>query len=267
MKFTQLFKKKEVEGYYNMAIDFNKPRKVRKSPNRLFIYATYKVGKTSMITGLNDYLCIDFEDGSSHYEGNFISIQALAEEHKLTLLEVLNELFQKLETDGKIYKYLILDTATSMEDVAKEYAGLLYKQTPLGSNWKGGDILALPHGAGYGYLRNAFERIYNRFEKYCDRLILLGHVKNSSITKDGKEVAARDVNLTGGLKHVVCAHADAIAYLYRKDKNTNVLSFVKEGETDLATGTRCDHLADKEIVISEKIDGNIVTHWDKVYID
>lgn len=250
-----------------MAIDFSKQRKVRKSPSRLFIYATYKVGKTSMISALEDYLCVDFEDGSSHYEGNFVSIQALAKEHNMSLLEVLNELFQDLDKSGKKYKYIVLDTATSMEDVAKEYAGILYKQSPLGASWKGGDILALPHGAGYGYLRNAFERIYNRLETYCDRLILLGHVKNSSITKEGKEVSARDVNLTGGLKHVVCAHADAIGYMYRKDKTTNVLSFVKEGETDLATGTRCDHLADKEIVISEKIDGNIVTHWDRIYID
>lgn len=250
-----------------MAIDFSKRRQVRKSPSRLFLYATYKVGKTSMISGLEDYLAIDFEDGSSHYEGNFISLPALAEEHKVSLLEVLQELFEDLAKAEKKYKYIVLDTATSMEDVAKEYAAILYKKTPLGSTWKGDDILALPHGAGYGYLRNAFERIYNKFELYCDRLILMGHVKNSSITKEGKEVSARDVNLTGSLKHVVCAHADAIGFLYRKDKNTNVISFVKEGETDLATGTRCEHLADKEITISEKIDGKIVTHWDRIYID
>jgi len=248
-------------------IDFGKKRTVRNSPKKLFIYATYKIGKTSMITGLDDYLCIDFEGGSSHYEGNFINIPALAEEYKMSLLEVLNQVFEKLDADDKKYKYLVLDTATSMEEVAKEYAAVLYKRTPLGSTWKGGDILSLPHGAGYGYTRNAFTRIENRFEKYADRIILLGHVKNSSITKEGKEISARDVNLTGGLKHVVCANADAIGYMYRKDRTTNVLSFIKEGETDLATGTRCEHLADKEIVISEKIDGKVITRWDSIYID
>lgn len=248
-------------------IDFGKKRTIRKSPKRLFIYATYKVGKTSLVQGLKNYLCVDFEDGSSHYEGNYVSIPGLAEENKISQLNVLNQLYANLAERPEKYDYIIIDTTTSMEDLAKEYAKKLYKATPIGKGWNGDDILTLPHGAGYGWLRQAFEKIYETFEDFCDRLILYGHVKNSSITKEGKEVAARDVNLTGSLKHLVCAHADAIGYMYRKDAKTNILSFKKEGEADLTTGTRCDHLADQEIVISEKIDGKVVTYWDKIYID
>jgi len=247
-------------------IDFGKKRTLTRSPRKLFVYATYKVGKTSLVTGLDDYICIDFENGSSFYEGNFINIQSLAEEYKLPRLQVVNQLVQQQLESGKKYKYVILDTATAMEDLAKELGTIEYKKTPMGKAFNG-DILTMAHGAGYLWLRIGFEKLYNLFEMLGDRLIIYGHVKNSAISKEGKEVVGRDINLTGKLKDILCAGSDAIGYLYRKNKDTNILSFKKESETDLATGTRCPHLDDQEIVISERVDGKLITHWDKVYID
>jgi hypothetical protein len=255
------------EAVKAVKIDFTKKRELIKSPRKLFIYATYKVGKTSLITGLDDYIAIDFENGSSFYEGNFININSLAEEYKISKLQVVNQLVQNHIESGKKYKYVVLDTATSMEDLAKELGTIEYKKTPMGKTFNG-DILTMAHGAGYAWLRIGFEKLYTIFEKLGDRLIMYGHVKNSAISKEGKEVVARDINLTGRLKDIVCAGADAIGYMYRKDKNTNIISFKKEGETDLVTGTRCAHLDDQEIIISERDEnGKITTHWDKIYID
>lgn len=129
-----------------------------------------------------------------------------------------------------------------------------------------GNILALPNGAGYGYLREAFEKVYQAFDNKSKCLILLGHIKKASIQKDGKELSAKDIDLTGKLKSITAASMDAIGYLYRKG-NTNILSF-KTAEDDLATGARPAHLRNQEFVMSELDDINnvVTTYWDKVFI-
>ena len=141
----------------------------------------------------------------------------------------------------------------------------LYQGTPMGKTYTG-NVLSLPNGAGYGYLREAFETVYNSFMGLSDCLILLGHIKKASITKEGKELGAKDLDLTGKLKQITCADADAIGYLFRKE-NSNYLSF-KTSEVDLATGARPKHLRQQEFVISDfdpKAE-SISAYWDKVFI-
>ena len=242
------------------------------SPRKLFIYANYKVGKTELITGLKDYVSIDLEKSSSFYDGNFVDVRGYAESKGITPLSALNETYGLLKAEvekrGSKIPYIAIDTATALEDIAKEYAAIQYKKTPLGSKWTGTDVTTLAHGAGYALLASAYQKLYDTFLVYADRLILLGHLKNSSITKDGKELSATDINLTGKLKHIICADSDAIGYLYRKEAGKNFISFKKMSDTDIVTGTRCAHLDGKEFLISEKTeDGSIKTYWENIYID
>lgn len=83
--------------------------------------------------------------------------------------------------------------------------------------------------------------------------------------------------MTGKLKLIVCADADAIGYMYRNPANNNqtILSF-KTHEQDLATGARPSHLSNQEFVICELTNPDyhqkgeqkkFVTHWDKIFID
>lgn len=120
----------------------------------------------------------------------------------------------------------------------------------------------------YEYLRLAFEQIMKMFDGlYNKSLVLLGHFKNSSITKDGKDMTAKDVALTGKLKLIVSSQMDAVGFLYReKATNQNILSF-KCTETDLITGARPQHLRGKEIVISEMVDDKLTTYWDRIFIN
>lgn len=167
-----------------------------------------------------------------------------------------------------VYDYLIIDSATELEDMAKNLAGQMYKATPQGKTWTGTDITTLPNGAGYNYVRQAFDRLYNSFDGlYNKSLILIGHVKSASILKNGMELQAKDINLGGKLKFIVAADMDGIAYMFRKqNSNENILSF-KTSEQDLATGSRCKHLAGKEFLISEKSpEGVLTTHWDKIFV-
>ena len=100
----------------------------------------------------------------------------------------------------------------------------------------------------------------------CDHLILVGHLKDSLIDKKGKEVNAKDLDLTGKLKTIVCAKADAVAYMHR-DKKGIWLNFKSSDE--LNCGSRCQHLRGKDILLGEiSEDGESHNYyWDKIYID
>ncbi len=42
------------------------------------------------------------------------------------------------------------------------------------------------------------------------------------LEKKGKEVAVKDLDLTGKIKQITCANADAVGYIYREDEETMV---------------------------------------------
>lgn len=108
-------------------------------------------------------------------------------------------------------------------------------------------------------------KICQRIEECADRVIYLGHIKTKAIEKDGKEVNAYDLDLTGKIKSMMSADVDAIGILYRKSNNQNILSF--KTTDDVICGARPAHLKNQEIVLSEEKDGELITHWDKIYID
>jgi hypothetical protein len=141
----------------------------------------------------------------------------------------------------------------------------------MGKNWltdgkpKYSTILSLPNGAGYPYLREAFTKVVNYIQTWAPRTILVGHVKDTVLEKNGSEFNSLDLDLTGKLKRITASNSDSIGYLYRKGKK-NILSFKTSDE--IACGARPKHLRDEEIVLSELTEeGDVITHWDKIYID
>lgn len=225
-----------------------------KSPETLIIFSAPKAGKTSLVAQLESNLLIDLEQGS-----NFVSGLKI----KATSYQDLYQICQKIKDKGRPYKYITLDTATALEDMCDGLALKLYQETPMGKGYKG-DVIALPNGAGYKYVRDAFKMMINLTKDVCQRLILLGHVKDKTIEKGGKELNARELALTGKLSGITCAHADAIGFLYR-DGNKCILTFATENQ--LVCGARPEHLKNKEIVISEMINGKLKTYWEKIFID
>jgi hypothetical protein len=79
----------------------------------------------------------------------------------------------------------------------------------------------------------------------------------------GEMVMAANIDLTGKIKSLVCANADAIGYLYRKGPKT-IISFKTNDE--VTCGARPDHLRNKEIVIADSTDGTLKVSWDEVYV-
>lgn len=237
---------------------------VTKSPKNLVIFSKPKVGKTTLLSHLPNSLLIDLEDGSDY---------VAAVKIKITTIQDLFNLEQAIINAGKPYKYIAIDTISALEDLCIPYAEFLYSKSPMGANWfkpdggkaKHGTILNMANGAGYPWLRQAFEDVVKRFKALAPHLILLGHVKDTMLEKNGSTFEALDLNLTGKLKIFTTSKADAIGYLVRKG-NKNVLSF--KTQDDILCGARPEHLRNKEIVISEIAeDGKVTTHWDEIFID
>lgn len=228
------------------------------SPKRLLIYSVPKAGKTSAVAGLDNCLLLDLEKGAGYVDAMRIKINDWKE---------LATTCKEIKEAGKPYKYIAIDTVSELETMCQSLGLAIYQGTPMGKNYKG-NILHLPNGGGYLYLRQAFEEMINTIQDSCDRLILLGHLKDRLIEKKGKEVSSKDVDLTGKLKSITCAYADAIGYLY-KEKNKVYLSFNNsESSEDVICGARPSHLRNKVILLSEEVEpDNIVTYWNSIYID
>lgn len=226
-----------------------------KSPEKLIIYSSPKVGKTTLVAGLQNNLILDLESGS-----NFVSALKI----KAKTYQEIYAICEEIKVKGKPYRYITIDTATALEEMCLPLALALYKKTPMGASYAG-DILSLPNGAGYKYLRDAYQIMLEKIQACCERIILLGHVKDKTVERQGKEVQARDLDLTGKLSSITCSKADAIGFLYR-DGNKNMLTF--ETSNDIICGARPEHLKNKNIVISEiDQDGKLKTYWNKIFID
>ena len=246
-----------------------KTKAERVNPKKIILFSNPKAGKTQAVAALENNLILDLEDGSQFVDAMKINIRKLAKDENKTPLIILKEVINKISEANKakgdfVYKYITIDTVTALEDISLELANKLYQGTPMGRNWIGDDVTKLPNGAGYQYLRNAMDIILNEIEQLCDTLIILGHIKGKFIEKEGKEMEARGLALTGKIASILCANVDAIGYVYREENKTLVNFAPSES---LVVGSRPDHLKNKIITLIESDDnGTLTIKWDKIFI-
>jgi len=235
----------------------------RVNPKRLIIYSKPKAGKTTALAGLDNCLILDLENGSDYVSALKIKVKDLQD---------LKKIGETIKKANNPYKYVAIDTVTALEEMVSPLALKLYRDTPIGKNFglqsdgtynPNSNVLTLPNGAGYSYLREAFFKILDYIDTLAENIILLGHLKDKSIEVKGKEVNAAEVDLTGKIKSIVCAKADAIGFLYRENNKT-IVSF-KTSDT-ITCGARPEHLRNREIVLAEQLDnGEIKTYWENIY--
>ena len=227
----------------------------RVNPKRLIIYSKPKTGKTSAFAGLEDNLIIDLENGADYVEALKIQITSLQE---------LLEAGKAIKEAGNPYKYVTIDTVTALEDMVMPLAIKLYRNTSMGKSYDGDNVLSLPNGAGYLYLRQAFFQVLDFIDTLAPHIILAGHIKDKQVDDKGEMVLAANIDLTGKIKSLICANADAIGYMFRKGNKT-ILSFKTSEE--VTCGARPEHLRNEEIVVSEMNNkGELEFHWDKIYV-
>lgn len=230
------------------------------NPRFLIIFGKPKAGKTTLASKLDNNLIIDLEGGSEFLEALAVQARSVKD-----LGEIANAIREEIKSTGKKpYKYITLDNASRLEEICLSYAATLYRQTPIGKNYQGNDVRTLPNGSGYMYLQQAVRKVIDMFRDLCDNFILIGHLKDKMINKEGEELSEMSLDLVGKLANIICGEADAVGYVYRK-KNETHISF--EGGDNSVREARAPHLRGKNIVIAESDDNNnIKAYWDKIYL-
>lgn len=113
------------------------------NPRFTILFGKPKVGKTTLVAGLENHLIIDLEEGS-----DYVSCTSI----KISSVDKLRELASEIKKAGCPYDYGIMDTATKLEELVGSLAIKLYQDTPMGKTWgkKPGedDIRKLANGAG-----------------------------------------------------------------------------------------------------------------------
>jgi hypothetical protein len=239
----------------SIVLPTKKVKAERVNPKRLIIYSKPKTGKTTAFAGLEDNLILDLENGADYVEALKVKIGSLQE---------LLDAGKAIKAAGNPYQYITIDTVTALEDMVGPLAIKLYKQTSMGKNYDGDNVLTLPNGAGYLYLRQAFFQVLDFIDTLAPHIILSGHIKDKQVDDKGEMVLSANIDLTGKIKSLICANADAIGYMYRKGNKT-ILSFKTNEE--VTCGARPEHLCNEEIVLTEMNEsGELEFHWDKVFI-
>lgn len=226
----------------------------------LIIFGKPKAGKTTLASKLDNNLIIDLEGGSEFLEALAVQARSVKD-----LGDIANAIREEIKSTGKKpYKYITLDNASRLEEICLSYAATLYRQTPIGKNYLGNDVRTLPNGSGYMYLQQAVRKVIDMFRDLCDNFILIGHLKDKMINKEGEELSEMSLDLVGKLANIICGEADAVGYVYRK-KNETHISF--EGGDNSVREARAPHLRGKNIVIAESDENNnIKVYWDKIYL-
>ena len=232
---------------------------VSTNPKFLIIYGRPKAGKTSALAQLENNLIVDLEGGST-----FIDAMAVQARSVSDLGEIAQAIRAKnTEVGHAFYRHITIDNATRLEEICLPYAATLYRQSPVGKNWKGTDVRELPNGSGYFYIRQAVRKVIDMFKDLCDEFILVGHVKDTQVNKDGEELSEMSLDLVGKLSSIICGEADAVGFLYRKGNETHI-SF--KGGDGTPKEARAPHLRGQDIIITTgDDDGNLTTYWDKIY--
>jgi energy-coupling factor transporter ATP-binding protein EcfA2 len=233
-----------------------------KSPKNLIIFSKPKVGKTTLLSQLDNCLILDLEDGSDYVDA--IKLKARS-------VDDIRAIGKAIKEAGSPYQYIAVDTITALEEMCIPFAEDLYSKSSMGKNWfteskaKYGSILNMPNGAGYPWLREAFTKVVDYIKTWAPRIILVGHVKDVALDKNVSELTALDLDLTGKLKRITSSQSDAIGYLFRKN-GKNILSFKTTDE--IACGARPEHLRNKEVILSEiNEEDKVITFWQNIYID
>ena len=212
-----------------MKLKKEKRKAVSINPSTLLLYGAPKVGKTTMLSQLDDCLIIDTEKGSRMIEGYIQEVNSRDE-----LIETLIAI--KDSKDVK-YKYIAIDT---IDKVAEWAERRVCEEEGVTS------IADLAFGKGYGLVREKVSQTVSHFKEVAEHLIIIGHRKVAyAVTEGNPIVIPESLDLTGKLKNVIMAGCDAIGYVYRNDKEELMVSL--KANDAIEAGSRCPHLKGKDV--------------------
>ena len=250
------------------------------NPRLMILFGFPKSGKSSAVASLDDNLIIDLEDGYRALDVMSVNANSIQD-----IFSIKDAIQKKMTEKGSYpYRFITIDNATRLEEMALVYAAMLYRKSSVGANWgmkrdKDGaiirvnnkpvpdpkaDVRTLPNGAGYLYLRQALKETINMFKPLCETLILVCHVKDKQIQMNNAESTELVVDLAGKLGDIICGEADAVGFVYR-EANKTIISF--EGGEGHIREARPLHLRGKKFVVGvSDNDNNLKMDMSKIFI-
>lgn len=224
-------------------------------PKNLILFGLPKVGKTTILSTLENNLILDFENGSTYVDALKVKVSSLKE---------LKEVIKAIKDAGKPYDYITIDTITALEEMTKDTALKMWQNSPqFTTKYDVKDITQVPNGAGYSFWRQALEAVIDLIASAAPNLIICGHVKDTSLS-ESLDGSVKDLDLVGKTKRVLSAKSDAIGFVHRDENSNLCINFGMNGE--ILCGARPAHLANKDVIVAEyQEDGTFVPHWERIY--
>ena len=226
----------------------------RVNPKFMLIYGPRKVGKTTTLAKLPGNLIIDVEDGT-----DFVSALKVKVKNYADFQILCGELCK--HTPRK-YPFVTIDTVDSLEEWSKIRACELYKQSPMGVNFKpeanNYTTEGLPNGAGYLWIRRAFQEILQWTYPLADTVIFVGHVRDKSIQDLGTSVDSKELDLIGKNKAILCQACDTVGHMYRTSQGELGINF--QSHQHVLCSSRVSHITGKDI----KFSGG--KGWEQIFI-
>jgi hypothetical protein len=204
-----------------MALEVKKRDAISQNPKIMLLYGAPKVGKTTMLSQLDNCLILDTEKGSQMVSG--------------TILEINNReelmAFYKEAEEGHSFKYVALDTI----DKLIEWVDIAVCQ-----EFQVDAIADLAYGKGFGLVRQKVINNVNKLGTLFDNVIIIGHRKTAAAIENSNAVDPESLDISGKLKNSLMAMSDAIGYVHRNDEEALKISF--QATKALEAGSRCPHL-------------------------
>lgn len=249
-------------------------------PRDLVIVGLPKIGKGTILGALTkekNALVLDLEKGGYEFiDARVVSVYG-ENDDRIDAYQNYLEVRKALLAEKGKYDYLIIDVLSEL-DAFSEIGGTYYYmyQTTMGKNFnrrKDNSVIdirdpefrmvtTLGDGAGFQWSRKFFLDQIEFFTQISPYRIYAAHVADKFIKSGNEEVSAPEISLTGKLKQIFASKVTSLCKLV-SDGNKRYLNFDVMNESIIA-GSRAPHLSG-QILISEKIDGEVKTYWDKIY--
>jgi len=208
-----------------MVLKVAKRKAVSQNPSTLLMYGPPKIGKTTMLSSLDNCLIIDTESGSNMIEGHILNAN-----NRKELIDIL-----KQAREGHEFKYIAIDT---IDKVVQWAEAAVCEENSVQA------LADLPFGKGWGLARDKVMNTIHAFKDVCDHLIIVGHRKTAKAVVEGQAtVEPESLDITGRLKNMIMSDSDAIGYVFRDEDEKLMISF--KSDDALEAGSRSPHLRGK----------------------
>lgn len=102
------------------------------NPRLMVLFGKPKSGKSTIMAAIDDNLIVDLEDG---YRS--LSVMCVQARNYNDFIEIRDALRKKMGSPDNppAYKFITIDNASRLEEMALSRAAQLYRNTPMGSSW------------------------------------------------------------------------------------------------------------------------------------